>query len=51
MRLTWHQKIRYRALEKLDRNIAIEVFEKNQGFYHPICRGLVQKDLFGNKGS
>ncbi|EER36472.1 leukotriene A4 hydrolase [Histoplasma capsulatum H143] len=41
----------YRALEKLDRNIAIEVFEKNQGFYHPICRGLVQKDLFGNKGS
>ncbi|PGH14820.1 leukotriene A-4 hydrolase [Helicocarpus griseus UAMH5409] len=39
----------YRALEKLDRNVAIEIFEKNRDFYHPICRGLVKKDLFGDK--
>ncbi|KLJ06581.1 leukotriene A-4 hydrolase [Blastomyces silverae] len=41
----------YRALEKFDRNIAIEIFEKNKNFYHPICRGLVKKDLFGDKGN
>ncbi|KKZ59642.1 leukotriene A-4 hydrolase [[Emmonsia] crescens] len=41
----------YRALEKLDRNIAIEIFEKNKDFYHPICRNLVKKDLFGDKGN
>ncbi|EEH40145.1 leukotriene A-4 hydrolase [Paracoccidioides lutzii Pb01] len=38
----------YRALEKFDRSIAIELFEKNKDFYHPICRGLVKKDLFGS---
>ncbi|KAK2771108.1 hypothetical protein FQN53_005210 [Emmonsiellopsis sp. PD_33] len=37
----------YRAIEKFDRAIALETFEKNKNFYHPICRGLVQKDLFG----
>ncbi|OJD17966.1 leukotriene A-4 hydrolase [Emergomyces pasteurianus Ep9510] len=39
----------YRALNKLDRKIALEIFEKNKNFYHPICRGLVNKDLFGDK--
>jgi len=40
---------RYRALEKVNRNVAVETFEKNKDFYHPICRGMVEKDLFGKK--
>ncbi|TVY29225.1 Leukotriene A-4 hydrolase-like protein [Lachnellula hyalina] len=35
----------YRKLEKVDRKLALETFEKNKEFYHPICRGLVEKDL------
>ncbi|TVY46723.1 Leukotriene A-4 hydrolase-like protein [Lachnellula occidentalis] len=35
----------YRKLEKVDRKLALETFEKNKDFYHPICRGLVEKDL------
>ncbi|KAJ9615028.1 Leucyl aminopeptidase yscIV [Cladophialophora chaetospira] len=40
----------YRALMKMDYEVAVETFEKNKDFYHPICRGLVAKDLFGTKG-
>jgi leukotriene-A4 hydrolase len=39
----------YRALIKLDYEVAVDTFEKNKDFYHPICRGLVAKDLFGDK--
>ncbi|KAL2221446.1 leukotriene A-4 hydrolase [Thermoascus aurantiacus ATCC 26904] len=39
----------YRGLQKFDRAIAIETFEKNKDFYHPICRAMVEKDLFGKK--
>ncbi|KAL2002046.1 hypothetical protein VTN02DRAFT_728 [Thermoascus thermophilus] len=39
----------YRGLQKLDRSIAIETFEKYKDFYHPICRAMVEKDLFGQK--
>jgi leukotriene-A4 hydrolase len=35
----------YRQLEKADRKLALETFEKNKDFYHPICKGLVEKDL------
>ncbi|KAI9796629.1 MAG: hypothetical protein M1833_006069 [Piccolia ochrophora] len=38
----------YRQLNEVDRSLAIKTFEKNKDFYHPICRGLVDKDLFGN---
>ncbi|KAL2406820.1 Leucine aminopeptidase 2 [Exophiala dermatitidis] len=39
----------YRGLIKLDYELAVETFEKNKDFYHPICRGMVAKDLFGSK--
>ncbi|PWW77874.1 leukotriene A-4 hydrol [Tuber magnatum] len=35
----------YRLLNECDRKLALETFEKNKGFYHPICRGVVMKDL------
>ncbi|KAK4089846.1 leukotriene A4 hydrolase [Purpureocillium lilacinum] len=35
----------FRALNKVDRKLALETFAKNRDFYHPICRGMVQKDL------
>jgi leukotriene-A4 hydrolase len=35
----------YRKLEKVDRKLALETFEKNRDFYHPICRDMVEKDL------
>ena len=35
----------YRGLVKVDRRLAEETFERNKGFYHPICRGMVEKDL------
>jgi leukotriene-A4 hydrolase len=38
----------YRGLEKCDRNLALATFEKNKDFYHPICRAMVEKDLYGN---
>jgi leukotriene-A4 hydrolase len=47
MKLT--QIRRYRALQKVDRQVAIDTFEKHRDFYHPICRGMVEKDLFGKK--
>jgi leukotriene-A4 hydrolase len=39
----------FRELNKVDRPLALETFEKNKEFYHPICRGMVEKDL-GIKG-
>jgi leukotriene-A4 hydrolase len=35
----------YRKLNKVDRKLALETFEKNKDFYHPICRDMVDKDL------
>lgn len=40
---------RYRSLEKYNRDIAVETFRKHRDFYHPICRGMLEKDLFGKK--
>lgn len=36
---------RFRALKNVDRQVAVETFEKYRDFYHPICRGMVEKDL------
>jgi leukotriene-A4 hydrolase len=36
-------------LNKCDRDLAVKTFEKNRDFYHPICRAMVEKDLFGDK--
>lgn len=38
---------RYRRLNEVDRELAVRTFEKNRDFYHPICRAMVEKDLFG----
>lgn len=38
----------YRELADADRDLALKTFEKNRDFYHPICRGLVEKDLQKN---
>jgi len=35
----------YRALNRVDRELAVKTFRANEGFYHPICRALVKKDL------
>lgn len=35
----------YRALNKVDRALALRTFEKHRNFYHPICLGMVEKDL------
>lgn len=35
----------FRGLNKVDRPLALETFNKNKDFYHPICRGMVEKDL------
>ena len=37
----------YRKLNAVDRELAIKTFEENKDFYHPICRAMVEKDLFG----
>ncbi|EPS29094.1 hypothetical protein PDE_04043 [Penicillium oxalicum 114-2] len=39
----------FRNLAKINRAVAVETFEKYKDFYHPICRGMVEKDLFGKK--
>ena len=41
----------YRYLEKADRDLALKTFEKHKNFYHPICRQLVQQQLYGTKSS
>ncbi|KAM3459747.1 hypothetical protein NHJ6243_006580 [Beauveria neobassiana] len=35
----------FRALNEADRDLALKTFAKNRDFYHPICRGMVEKDL------
>jgi leukotriene-A4 hydrolase len=40
----------YRQLAIVDRDLALKTFEKNKDFYHPICRGLVEKDLQETQG-
>lgn len=40
---------RFRNLQKANRAVALEAFEKYKDFYHPICRAMVEKDLFGKK--
>ncbi|KAF1925208.1 leukotriene A-4 hydrolase [Didymella exigua CBS 183.55] len=40
----------FRLLNEADRKLAVETFEKNRDFYHPICRQMVEKDLFGESG-
>ena len=37
----------FRRLNEFDRDLAVETFEKNKNFYHPICRGMLEQDLFG----
>lgn len=39
----------YRGLMRMDLDKAVETFEKNKDFYHPICRAMIVKDLFGTK--
>ncbi|KAJ5150993.1 Leucine aminopeptidase 2 [Penicillium canariense] len=39
----------FRNLQKINRPVALETFEKYKDFYHPICRAMVEKDLFGKK--
>jgi leukotriene-A4 hydrolase len=35
----------YRQLAIVDKGLALKTFEANKDFYHPICRGMVEKDL------
>jgi len=37
----------YRGLKECDEKFAKETFQKHKDFYHPICRGMVEKDLYG----
>lgn len=39
----------FRLLNKADRDLAVKTFENNKDFYHPICRQMVEKDLFGEE--
>lgn len=41
----------YRALNEVDRDLAVRTFEKNRDFYHPICRAMTEKDLGLGDGS
>ena len=38
----------FRGLMEVDGGLARRTFERNEGFYHPICREMVRKDLFGD---
>ena len=35
----------YRGLSEVDRELAVATFRANEGFYHPICRAMIKKDL------
>lgn len=35
----------FRHLKQVDASFARKVFDENKDFYHPICRGMVEKDL------
>ncbi|KAF1995403.1 leukotriene A-4 hydrolase [Amniculicola lignicola CBS 123094] len=39
----------FRLLKEADRGLAERTFEKNRDFYHPICRQMVEKDLYGEE--
>lgn len=39
----------YRALNEVDRDLAVKTFKDNKDFYHPICRAMVEKDLLSEK--
>ena len=39
----------FKALNEVDRDLALQTFEKNEDFYHPICRQMVRQDLYGAK--
>ncbi|MCJ1389402.1 hypothetical protein MMC18_002259 [Xylographa bjoerkii] len=39
----------YRDLYAADRELALETFEKNEDFYHPICRKVVKAKVFGKE--
>ena len=39
----------YRGLKECDEAFAKETFQKHKDFYHPICRGMVEKDLYGDE--
>jgi leukotriene-A4 hydrolase len=39
----------YRLLNEADRELAVSTFERNREFYHPICRQMVERDLFGEE--
>jgi len=38
----------YRHLKECDEKLAKATFEKYKDFYHPICKGMVEKDLYGH---
>ena len=42
---------RYKQLAEVDRDLAVRTFEKSRDFYHPICRAMVEKDLFGKQST
>lgn len=35
----------YRALNEVDRELAVKTFREHERFYHPICRSMIKKDL------
>ncbi|OJJ50450.1 hypothetical protein ASPZODRAFT_11321 [Penicilliopsis zonata CBS 506.65] len=37
----------YRGLKKMNYELAVATFNEYKSFYHPICRGMVEKDLLG----
>lgn len=37
----------YRGLKECDEAFAKKTFESHKDFYHPICRAMVEKDLYG----
>lgn len=40
----------YRVLVAVDYELAVETFERNKEFYHPICRQMIVKTIFGKEG-
>lgn len=34
-----------RSLNKVDRQLALDTFQRHKDFYHPACRGMAEKDL------
>lgn len=37
----------YRGLKECDEAFAKKTFQKHKDFYHPICKAMVEKDLYG----